>query len=88
MISAASLSLFSSHQKLFNRQQNLSALNITIRNAISQLQLDVVNAGTGYYPGTNMPDPPVGVTISNSNPTSACNTAATYTYYRHPVSTR
>jgi prepilin-type N-terminal cleavage/methylation domain-containing protein len=80
VISAAVLSLFATDQPLFNRQQNLSSLNITIRNAISQLQLDVVNAGTGYYPGTDIPDWPVGVTISNSNPTSACNNSTTYTY--------
>ncbi len=80
IVTAAVLSLFAANQPLFNRQQNLSSLNITIRNAISQLQLDVVNAGTGYYPGTDIPDWPVGVTISNSNPTSACNNTTTYTY--------
>jgi prepilin-type N-terminal cleavage/methylation domain-containing protein len=80
VISAAVLSLFATDQPLFNRQQNLSSLNITIRNAISQLQLDVVNAGTGYYPGTDIPDWPVGVTISNSNPSTACNNSTTYTY--------
>jgi prepilin-type N-terminal cleavage/methylation domain-containing protein len=80
VISAAALSLFAAHQTLFNRQQNFSAMNITIRNAVSQLQLDVVNAGTGYYPGTNIPDWPVGITVSNSNPSSACNTPSTYTY--------
>ena len=51
-----------------------------MRNAVAQIQLDVANAGTGYYPGTNFPDWPVGVTIVNSNPASACNTPSTYTY--------
>ena len=31
-------------------------------------------------PGNEIPDWPVGVTIVNSNPSSACNTPATFTY--------
>jgi len=78
VIAVAALGLFAQHIPLFTRQQNFSGLNITIRNAVSQLQLDVVNAGSGYYPGINFPDWPVGVTIVNSNPSSACNTGTTY----------
>jgi prepilin-type N-terminal cleavage/methylation domain-containing protein len=80
VIAAAALGLFSSAQPLMNRQQNFAGLNIAMRNTVSQMQLDVVNAGTGYYPGTNIPDWPIGVTIVNSNPASACNTPATYSY--------
>jgi hypothetical protein len=80
VVAGAALALFSSQQPLFNRQQNFSALNISMRNAVAQMQLDMVNAGTGYFPGTNIPGWPVGVTIVNSNPASPCNTPATYTY--------
>jgi prepilin-type N-terminal cleavage/methylation domain-containing protein len=80
VIAGAALALFSNQQPLFNRQQNFAGLNISMRNAVAQMQLDVVNAGTGYFPGTNIPGWPVGVTIVNSNPVSACNTPATYTY--------
>lgn len=80
VIAAAALSLFSNQQPLLNRQQNFAGLNIAMRNAVAQLQLDVVNAGTGYYPGTDIPDWPVGVTIVNSTPTTPCNTPATFTY--------
>ncbi len=80
VIAGAALTLFSVQQPLLNRQQNFAGLNIAMRNTVAQIQLDVANAGTGYYPGTNFPDWPVGVTIVNSNPSSACNTPATFTY--------
>jgi prepilin-type N-terminal cleavage/methylation domain-containing protein len=79
VISAAALSLFAKHQPLFNQQQNMAGLNIQIRNAVSQLQLDTINAGSGYYQGINIPDFPVGLTIQN-NTTTPCNTASTFTY--------
>jgi prepilin-type N-terminal cleavage/methylation domain-containing protein len=80
VVAGAALSLFSVEQPLLNRQQNFAGLNIAMRNSIAQIQLDVANAGTGYYPGTNFPDWPVGITIVNSNPSSACNTPSTFTY--------
>src|SRR4029077_19386218 len=79
VISGAALALFAQHQPLFNKQQNMAALNIQIRNAVSQLQLDTINAGSGYYQGINIPDFPVGLTIQN-NTTTPCNTASTFTY--------
>jgi type II secretory pathway pseudopilin PulG len=82
LIVGASLSLFSSHLPLFSEQQAQAGLNIAMRNAVSQLQLDVANAGSGYYQGINIPDFPIGLTIQNNVATSAspCNTPATFTY--------
>jgi prepilin-type N-terminal cleavage/methylation domain-containing protein len=80
VVAGAALTLFNTEQPLLNRQQNFAALNIAMRNSVAQMQLDVVNAGTGYYPGTNISDWPVGVTITNQNPSTACNTSSTYTY--------
>ena len=82
VISAAALSLFTSHLPLFSEQQNQAGLNISMRNAVSQMQLDVANAGSGYYQGINIPDFPIGVTIKNNVATSStpCNTSSTYTY--------
>jgi len=82
LIVGAALSLFAKHAPLFNQQQNMAALNIQIRNAVSQLQLDTINAGSGYYQGINIPDFPVGMTIQNHVATTAtpCNTPATFTY--------
>lgn len=82
IVSAAALSLFTSHLPLFAEQQNQAGLNIQMRNAVSQMQLDVANAGSGYYQGINIPDFPIGVTIVNNVATSStpCNTPSTFTY--------
>jgi prepilin-type N-terminal cleavage/methylation domain-containing protein len=56
VISAAALSLFAAHQPLFNQQQNLAQVNIGLRNAVAQMQLDVANAGANYYPSDNIPN--------------------------------
>ncbi len=79
VVSAAGLSLLAKHQPLFNQQQNMAGLNIAMRNAVSQLQLDVINAGSGYYQGINIPAFPIGLTIQN-NTVTPCNTPATFTY--------
>jgi prepilin-type N-terminal cleavage/methylation domain-containing protein len=79
LIFGAALSLFAKHAPLFNKQQNMAALNIQIRNAVAQLQLDTINAGSGYYQGINIPDFPIGLTIQN-NTTTPCNTPSTFTY--------
>jgi hypothetical protein len=44
------------------------------------MQIDVVNAGTGYYQGVNIPSWPIGITVLNSAPGTGCFDAATNTY--------
>jgi len=82
VISGAALSLYSSHLPLFSEQQNQAGLNIAMRNTVSQLQLDVANAGSGYYQGINIPDFPISLTIQNNLATTStpCNTPSTFTY--------
>jgi len=80
VIGGAAFSLFSQHAPLFTRQQNLTGLNITMRNAVAQMQMDTVNAGTGYYPGSNFPDWPIGITIQNNPASTSCFNSATHTY--------
>jgi type II secretory pathway pseudopilin PulG len=65
-IGGASLALFAQHQPIFNQQQNLAEVNIALRNAIAQMQLDLTNAGANYYPTANIPTYPVGVAIQNN----------------------
>jgi Tfp pilus assembly protein PilW len=81
VVGGATFSMFAKNAPLFTQQQNTASLNIALQNVVSQLQLDLVNAGTGYYPisGT-MPSWPVGITIANQIPTTACNISATFTY--------
>jgi prepilin-type N-terminal cleavage/methylation domain-containing protein len=68
LISASSLLLFSRLEATSTQQQGVVGLNIGIRNATAQLELDLANAGTGYYVGANIPSWPVGVTIVNNVP--------------------
>ncbi len=83
IITWAVFTLFRRDDPLFNQQENTSTLNLSLQNAITQLQLDVVNAGNGYYPGMQLPNWPIGLTIQNSaNPpaTGQCGDNATFTY--------
>lgn len=65
VVSGAAFSLLAQHQPIFNQQQNLAEVNIALRNAIAQMQIDIGNAGANYYATTNIPNYPVGVTITN-----------------------
>jgi len=83
VVSAAALMLFSRQQTNANSQQGLVGLNIGIRNATAQLQLDLANAGSGTYPsGYNIPTWPVGVTIANNVPAAgtSCYNSTTNAY--------
>ncbi|HZI55499.1 MAG TPA: type II secretion system protein, partial [Verrucomicrobiae bacterium] len=63
VIGAAAVNLIKKHVPLFASEQNQASLNVGVRNAVAQMQMDVVNAGSGFYPGANMPFFPVGITI-------------------------
>jgi hypothetical protein len=78
IIGGAAVRLVKNHSKLASTTQNQVGLNMALRNAISQMEIDVSNAGTGYYPGALIADWPIGVTIVNRPQTSACNTGTTY----------
>ncbi|HWZ42513.1 MAG TPA: type II secretion system protein [Candidatus Saccharimonadales bacterium] len=80
VISGAAVSLVRAHIPLVSSQQNQAGLNMAMRNAVAQMQIDAVNAGTGYYQGVNIPAWPIGITIANSAPGADCYNAATFTY--------
>ncbi len=67
VVGGAAVGLITKHMPLFTEQQNQSAMNMALRNAIAQMQMDVVNAGAGYYPSQDIPAWPIGVTIENRN---------------------
>lgn len=79
IIGGAAVSLVSKHAPLASSAQNQAGLNIALRNAIAQMEIDVSNAGTGYYTGANIAEWPVGITIVNGSQATACNTGTTYT---------
>jgi prepilin-type N-terminal cleavage/methylation domain-containing protein len=66
VVGTAAFSLFARQQPLFKMQQGQAATNIGLRNAVAQIQMDMVNAGTRYFVGVNIPASPVGVTIQNN----------------------
>jgi prepilin-type N-terminal cleavage/methylation domain-containing protein len=80
VIAGSTFSLFRQHEPYFTSQQNLAGTNIAMQNAITQIQLDLANAGTGFFPGVNIPSWPVGLSIVNQLPATPCNNAVTYVY--------
>ena len=81
-ISIASFSLFANQQLASQVVQGQVGLNLALRSAATQLEVDLANAGSYYYQGPNIPTWPVGVTIVNNwvNSGSSCYTASTNTY--------
>jgi prepilin-type N-terminal cleavage/methylation domain-containing protein len=65
VIAGATLSLFRQNTSTFNSQQNMAAMNISLRSALTQMEMDVVNAGTGFYNTASISSFPVGMTIQN-----------------------
>jgi type II secretory pathway pseudopilin PulG len=66
LVGASALVLFSRQQTNANMQQGMVGLNIGIRNATAQLQLDLANAASGNYVFNNVPIWPIGVTVVNN----------------------
>jgi prepilin-type N-terminal cleavage/methylation domain-containing protein len=79
VIGGAAVSLIKRHVPLFASEQNQATLNVGVRNAVAQMQMDVVNAGSGFYPGANMPFFPVGITVTNTG-NAGCFDATTWNY--------
>jgi prepilin-type N-terminal cleavage/methylation domain-containing protein len=80
VVGGAAVELAKKHVPLFTAQQSQTGLNLAMRNGVAQMQIDVVNAGTGYYQGVNIPSWPIGITVLNSAPGTGCFDAATNTY--------
>lgn len=81
VVGGAAFQLVQKHMPLFTSQQNQAALNFSLRNAAAQMQIDLVNAGSGYFPGADIAAWPLGVTITNSNSANTnCYNASTHTY--------
>jgi prepilin-type N-terminal cleavage/methylation domain-containing protein len=80
VVGGAAVELAKKHVPLFTSQQNQTGLNLAMRNGVAQMQIDVVNAGTGYYQGVNIPSWPIGITVVNSAPGTGCFNATANTY--------
>ena len=82
IVSIAAFTLFSKQQYASQVVQGQVGLNLALRSAATQLQIDLANAGSYYYQNVNVPSWPVGVTIVNNwvSSGSSCYTASTNTY--------
>jgi prepilin-type N-terminal cleavage/methylation domain-containing protein len=80
VIGGAAVSLVKKHVPIFTAQQNQTGMNIALRNAVAQMQIDVVNAGTGYYQGVNIPSWPIAITVVNSAAGTGCYDATSKSY--------
>jgi len=82
LIAGAAFTLFAKQQLSSEVVQGQVGLNLALRNASAQLQIDLANAGSYYYQGVNVPGWPIGVSIVNNVPASgtSCYTASTNTY--------
>ncbi len=81
ILTGATLKLVRQHVPLMTAQNNQAGLNLTMRNAVAQMQIDMVNAGTDFYPGINVPIAPFGITIQNNVPANgqSCYQGGIYT---------
>jgi prepilin-type N-terminal cleavage/methylation domain-containing protein len=80
VVGGAALTLFRQHTNLFGDQQRQVGLNISLRNALSQIQIDSVEAGNGFFTGLSTANTPVGITIvNNAGPIDVLNIVQTGT---------
>jgi Tfp pilus assembly protein PilW len=79
-ISGAALTLLRQHTPLFTKQQNQAYLNGNMRQALSQLQIDVVNAGSDFTAVPNVPLPVFGMTIDPPPAGAVCYDPLAKTY--------
>jgi len=82
LVAGAAFTLFNKQELASEVVQGQAGLNIALRNAATQLQIDLANAGSGYFQGLNVPSWPVGVTIVNNwvTPGTSCYNSTTSTY--------
>jgi len=82
LIAGTAFTLFSKQELASELVQGQVGLNIALRNAATQLQIDLANAGSGYFQGLNVPSWPVGVTIVNNVVTAgtSCYNSGSSTY--------
>jgi len=82
LISGFAITLFRDQQVASQGLTGQVGLNLSLRDTVSQMQMDLANAGSGYFPGVNMPSWPVGITLTNNvvQTGQSCYTAGTFTY--------
>jgi len=80
IIGSAATTMFKRHVPVFVNQQSQVALNFSLRNAITQLETDVSNAGEGFYQAADTPGWPLGITAVNQPYATGCWNTTTFVY--------
>ena len=82
VVGGAVLEMFAKQAPYFTRQQNLVGVNIAMQNAVSQMQIDLANAGTGLLSRNRHPE--LADWNNDRQPSfqeaPACNIPTTFTY--------
>lgn len=87
IVAGAAFSVFAQHAALVTRQQNLSGVNIGLRNGMAQVQMDLANAGQNLLGNvTGAPIFNLGVIIRNNLPGQAAACAPNTANWSYPTS--
>lgn len=79
VIGGSAVKMFRAHVPLVNSSQDQAALNMAMRSVVAQMQIDVVNAGSGFTAVSQQPWS-LGVTMVNTVSATACNDPVTFSY--------
>lgn len=86
VVAGAAFSLFNQHAALAARQQNLSGVNIGLRNGMAQLEMDLSGAGQNLLSGVSGAQPfNMGLLIQNNVPGSAPTCSPNTSNWSYPV---
>jgi prepilin-type N-terminal cleavage/methylation domain-containing protein len=87
LVAGAAFSLFGQHVSLITQQQNLSGINIGLRNAMSQMEMDMAGGGGNLLAGlTNISPFTLSVIVNNNVPNVAATCAPNTANWSYPIS--
>jgi prepilin-type N-terminal cleavage/methylation domain-containing protein len=90
LVASAAFTLFNQHETIVIQQQSLSSVNIGLRNAMSQLEMDLAGAGQNLLNGVSVAGVPqvfgLGVILQNNVPGTAATCAANTSSWAYPTS--
>jgi Tfp pilus assembly protein PilW len=87
LVAGAAFSLFGQHAKMVTQQQNLSGVNIGMRNAMAQMEMDLSGAGGNLLANVNNAPPfYFSVIINNNLPNVAATCTPNTTNWSYPAS--
>ncbi len=87
LVAGAAFSLFGQHASMVTQQQNLSGVNIGLRNAMTQMEIDISGAGQNLLataPGAVQPFS-LGIIVQNNVPGTAATCAPNTTSWSYPA---